>query len=1756
MRDGRVRVGLRRLRGWAAAPRRAGLSAVWEHRRCCHGSTASRSGTGCSGGAEAASLSSPAAAPPVSLPHQAEPETVTTSSTATLFDYFLGDVASTLDVAPIKRPHLVGSLLCSLDEYPVSIVLVEDCCGTSTEAVVSRVRLDAVASARLLKAASRKSAKAFLHHHFCTTRPSMMRLLDALDLSLRVRLLRRETGPDAAGDTAEDAERAVDGTGTGTAATAAGTARAQVWRCSAALYDPWHTQPRFSPVAAGGSDAASGASEEEVGELVDVVATVLAAVEDRLRQLRAEHLTAAVEEASRFLRGVGDDLCDTSLTRRCIGAVGDDRGSSAALRRCRWWGQTRASPSWSLTCSADADDERATAVALRLGVSHAQHVTAPPGVGDAVAVLLHDTHVRRGLVNLIDGATADGMVRHYRGVSDVRDALQDVYLVSDLASRIARGDVKLATTWRCGPMDLTQHLLATVAALSPTVAYEWIGRSAPGDDAPCAGLPLCVRWSTYAGRTNLEDYLAAQDDDATGQDTPRRGCVLPPLWPQVGLVRLNTVAGHYAAFAELIRHEHGVRGVPRATVAVPAGDALPLECEAAVVAVRPGGSDGAAAAATATTATTGFEVLCGRVYATIADAAGAHTPWATPLLALRCPSSSPSSSTAVRASGTRGSRSHASNIAAPPPRTCAVSMLSITASLLARNITGAMWNGQTLTLTEHTRSGDDVATFNRLDRVSGCDRLLRYCARRGVFKTVHVHYGLTTRETLQRLLTAVASGAASDAEEAGGEESGGCGGGGSGASAADTHAPRQRRLNGARESGALARSLVFPLPFNAGAVRLTLLGGAEAMPDLQPAANMLLRHCKTPEQLTALLAAAACERAAPVTTFFHTWPLTAKWVAADGGALRASLTRVLAEDNAAVQSTGSSTASRAGAAVYELRLSAVPSPTSGQRKFRAAGAASTPPTTTTTVTRLPTGSAWLSTAFAAIRAALMEARPELFDRPPPPPLSSSSSPSASAHRRVRKPSTGEDGEEEEEGKDYTAAGRHWLLVYCSSFAQACEACLYFAVPVNQLQQQERRLLTHLLGSGARFQRTGDSLALELDVAPLMPPIHLLSASTAVDADGSPHGSIWAALLQTVIDAWCPSARAAVEAAALLLRRLAAVDEKRAKAEPLLRCRLASTWVPRRATAAGGGPVQWVRTVSAELRQSAAGGGAERRVLHREEGTDAFVVLWRLLHCAALHHPSTAGASASAAAAVGALQPPSWSFIAHPPRRFVEAALASLARQHKVARATCRYDGAKGCVVVEGWEAPLCHGAAGAVVESAAAPRVLEELPMPLDCVPRRLLRRLHQLLTGASEAPHLTDALWREMSAQRWNVPTSVLVDALCKTLGCEPGDLRDVEVRLGKVWSARLVLPLRLFGITVSPSTATGADTPTAVCLYCYHASKKSAARSVHQLLYDWVLHPQCKSFSSDVQFCVEAHNPTALRNAAWPQSPTTLPSKTRVVQRAAKALPAPRARTSILDAAHSRAESLLGDLVGDKGGRVVLRLSQTFGFVMEYGAPTARQPQVQLWREGWVPEVWAPAQILSAGVVVLQRLLSGVASGVECGAVLGELLTSGSAASLPALQGGPAVRAKDFCVSFFRRYFGWRVCEREDLGEMTTDAAHSDVVLVQIICAAPPSRGRGRGRQPSRHVGSLHKDTKAPVSYQTVHVTLQLMQLSPGTASGARLAQVVGQAQGPTSQTALDALWVQCADKIKSVFAVSHKSSTADADAHMLAFMRSQIE
>ena len=338
------------LRWWIAPPSKSLKSCFvrW------HGDI--RNVTGCDENAELcpskqtesfASSSSPAAAAAPASSKAESPNTGTSASTA--FAYLFNDVFTTIDIAPVKRPQLLGSLQCSVDDFPFTLLLVENCTGTTNEGVTHAVQQRAVHAAQYIRTCTGQSVRGFLLNRVCESWPRVMRHLRSLDLSLQLRLVLVESAAQREGKAGEEKDAvpssssppspSPDGTADNSnsaveLATPASSFFSLRWQCSASLYDPWQTQPQFTPLCCvqrgrrGGRKGSTGDTLSIEGDLQVVLSQVMHSVMVELSARCAAQVAEAAAEAARFVGEAGREHSQLWVTSSLQAAA------HASLNRC------------------------------------------------------------------------------------------------------------------------------------------------------------------------------------------------------------------------------------------------------------------------------------------------------------------------------------------------------------------------------------------------------------------------------------------------------------------------------------------------------------------------------------------------------------------------------------------------------------------------------------------------------------------------------------------------------------------------------------------------------------------------------------------------------------------------------------------------------------------------------------------------------------------------------------------------------------------------------------------------------------------------------------------------------------------------------------------------------------------------------------------------------------------------------------------------------------------------------------------------------------------------------------------------------------------------------------------------------------------------------------------------------------------------------------------------------------------------------
>ncbi|KPI85908.1 hypothetical protein ABL78_5040 [Leptomonas seymouri] len=1698
------------------------------------------------------------------------PKPATDSSTA--FAYYFNDVFTTIDIAPVKRPQLSGSLLCSIDDFPFTVLLVEDCTGTSNEAVAYRVQQCAVRVAEWIKASTKQSVRAFLLRHVCERWPKAMRHLHSLDLSLQLKLVPAgaatanitQWGTQA--DESTEMSPALRGTVSGSSAAAAAPVR---WRCSASLYDPWQIEPQLTPLGCPQDSEKSAVAEHALaleGELLTVFMGVMARVQEELSARCAALLGESAGEAACYTREAGHEQSQLWLTSRLqMAAIKEE-----AERSQRWWwfedGLSLPSSSWTLSWRCWRDAARNAAVGAQLSLEHVLVSTRAAAPMHASTLLAH-TLASRVFVPLVAPKTAseeEDCVYTRGAFSEVSPVEHgEALAIADLAARVSDRSITLTDAWAETPLNVCGEFVEQVAQLSSTIAHDLHDSERCGEDvlgvclfgrAPTTAgtleapqLPNAVRWTSFEGRRVIEEFVAAA--------APRNattGFHLPPLWPRVTGGNGVTDTGRRATFRELIRNELGLRHLPRTDLSIStAGKANEVfVCDVDVVAGWRAPNETAADSLVPPARLR----IGADWYVDVAEAAQAHTPWALPLCTLP-------PTAAEAAAVAKGNKSEKG-----VPSIVSVQVLSIPDSLRLRGVLRATWDesaGELLCFTDAPHK--PPLRFSNLPTVKGFTRLLRFCANTAVYTQAFYRTQRAPHKALASLLRfMMTDGNAPEASEAGG-----------------TSRNAEHHLRWPKDSDDRLIA-VLPLPFHAGTTRLTASSHMARAVEVRRLISLVQHFCKDPSAFAPLLAATTIS----ITTFFQVWDATEPWLhpcgplrialspnaamrgrshereepgRCEGGTVQRSMSPddnngdarsltlcigdAFSEDLSNGSDSGEATAAlNSGDGVHPLReLKRVCLPASGGR--------------------------WVSEAYTAIRDAALSLPPAVIEK---------TQKRSSPHRRIEK------------------EGEPRLLLLCTTLTELLQVtlCMLLNDGMCRSRTSPVRLLFALFRKNLGYLKRSKGYELRLQVTP--DTFVLLAACSAECHTAKPEQTWegWRELLAfTFLEEAAPEVLKSLSTAHQLQLFFTEMDSHARNVVDSVVLHL--QWKANPACAPGAGDaddlprllftveVSRADVPPASPAPSPAAAAAKSETVYKASGSSLTDVLQRVLEDYLLPARKTYATVGSDNAAL-------------PLRGMLCADNALTSMQRKLAvhlhlqRVSVQFDAEASRLRLLGWKEP------NKSVEEADDSRVvLADEAATLDRVPLIIFRLHRQLLQRVDQSQ-------QEMTVEELCSWSRVKLFAqLCQAWGCTESDFQATSVLQNKQWLCEVALPLHLIPLTqcatALPPASCPKPSPEKLYVSCSSNTKRKSERWLLACLCHWTCYAQTagidyegrygvrcsatrsalrrattmaptrKDFVPSLIHCSDnednddgdgaAHGSLPIfpmsSQAAWPRSASPLPSSAVDSKAPAQVSVA---RISLLDSVHAKVKMLLAELVDRANGRVVLQLSQTFGLELLFEVLADRgsaegetamvgDGSVQLLRERWSHGTWAPAQVLRAEALVLAQLVCRDADAAQPDrAQLLHIATSELLRHqlLWNLKCGAHVSRRDFCVSFLRRYFGWRVCEQADLADLPITSTQGNIVVYESIAfAAPPHLRRGESGKHARGP----KGSRA---------SLRLGQIvSPGD-STVRLAQVLVEVEDAVVDVTRGLLWDACARRVKEVFGVSRLMTAAEVDARMLCFMQ----
>jgi hypothetical protein len=1473
------------------------------------------------------------------------------------------------------------------------------------------------------------------------------------------------------------------------------------------------------------------------------------------------------------------------------------------------WGLQQG-PSWVLSCTCWTDTLRAAAAGVRVSLELVVATAASSDDASAVAApsqtrtVLAQAFVNRPVVPVAELKTGDddeGCI--YMSGGGVVDAAQlRVLTTADFSARLRSGTIVLTSSWIDTPLSVCRQFVQQAALLSPTIAHDWLDAERCAEEAErvvTAQLPNVARWSSFEGRRVMNAFVceaapAASDAHQHAVETTAmtRGFWLPPLWPRVTPLMCATELIRRSVFRELVRSEFGLRHLPHAYLNTLGDSSLPVSAEMSNVAAGVFECDtdvvveAKSVAVTPSTSIAEWKRL--RVgeerYADVAEAARTHTPWALPLCE-PLPSTSP---TAVGAGAdatslpTAKSKSrfvtegHGKALRTVNQR----SLMSITDSLFSRGVRSATWNSSTRELLCFGLDPHQpLQRFAKLDSVDGLAVLLQFCYKSPIY--VRCVLSAPPKLFLRKALSCMMAASACEPKKR-----------------RKLVTPSNERVTrGGTESDASTSPVdtstliaVLPLPFQAGTIRLQASSTVAREKEERFLLTLMQHYSKDPSVITPLLAVALPAQ----STFFHTWGVTGPWLH-PCGPLCVSLTRD--EMTATSRSHDCDARPSCGILCIDIATEATTDSNDdhGTRSRRDGGSSSSSSSVATQNfassgevrpalpiqrrLRLPaSGGAWIREAYSTIRGVLASLPP---------------------HRQVMI------SEEQPACRNslpsYKGSTAQHLLD-CATFTQLAQVALCVIVNDGQLRfpRLVSRLVFFLLGNSVEYVYHANG-AHELRAQVTSNSFVTLASFDTKSAAAPQEKSmnLWRdALAEKFLYEAAPTVGDDIRAMQRLHDSLFPPCEvRRSFAQSRT---LAFSWrteaTAESATLTGdkAASIPLKLRFIAQVREVASpSSAAPYPTDDASEGPVVFTAssesLARLVE-KVLDDYWTPGFDTFDAARQVSLRTQSSPQPAECP--FLTRAQHMLAALHDLRSVTACFDEATSCFFVLGWSRQPGGGKG-----DDDGPLTLAQEAATWNRLPQIVFRAHRQLLQRAGQPTK-----GRTMDGTS-GMALSDMRAGLCATLGCRSEDILATSKWIFNMWYCTIRVPFSLLQLrhtgSAQPLTA-AATTPATPLLpkppeYFYvtvsNSIKKRAERAALLSLYHWT----CCAIDAAVDYnelygvecdvtprCVDPLPNRATREGLTSRGPSSVrtpnhPLHSRsgtpaVVRIAPPPIPADgtttAAKASLLDCAHASIRKLMGTVMNDTGGYVTLKLSQTFGLELMYGvaaSPNDVSAQnggygdgaVQLLREPWIPGTWGPAQILQAETTVLSRLLRHK---LHLSPGDGQQRRSDALAALLherqlwSLNCGSDVSRRDFCVRFLRRYFGWRVCEEEDVADLPIDHTASGIVVYESVTTRLPTADASHsslsGSSAARQGGSKRRRDEAQ-RQRVVRASLCLGQLASPGVSTVRLAQALADANDLDASTARELLWDACARRVKEVFGVSRLMTVAEVDAKMLQFM-----
>lgn len=1611
-------------------------------------------------------------------------------SVQNLFQRCYATLSPSIDVGPVRRPRLQGFLTCSIVEDVVEIIIGQGAIGTRSDAVHRAVQQEAVAIARLIEQSTGLSISHYMRKSVSRKDAPLLGLLREQDLILRLHLSVRdveELSGDKMTSTSED--------------TANGAATSKmVWTCSAALMDSWEPEPRYRSVVMHSSTDVSA-----------VLTAVLGEVEKDARRRRLVCLMSSLREARQYIAEVRECHDEAVLMRVCASSL----SSAASIIH------PRGTLALDCRCYSDAVTRRAVALMVRL-----YNAVPHPSVTASSNMLLQ-------YIGLCPAFNADASLC-FTNTDSMNDPIgaEDVTRWSAALMRMSSAvaatppgaeETIIVEDWSFAPMDALRHIIEACVASSPSIAWDMYaspslstaaGRPLP----PCGATPLlahshcrmrqppvstsCFNLIRYAGRLAVQAWMLAQLDCAA-ETAP--SMLLPPLYPS--LLHQSTELDWLGLRAALT-YEMGLRHCPWQQLSGDSCDQMYGLSYRADVAVN---------------LTTEEIFASSKMYANASDVAAQLVPWlldSTGLCSILqgtlLPSTASSDSAGTSTDSLpsprkvrvrrreRSLKSQKPEETDASPESMVLTTTSIAGSLRSVGIVSASYDSARHRLLCHTDTKQNHLIFSAMDTVKGVTRLIRYCQHKGDHVVVYIRRKAKPVSVVLRILQAIMEEAPSASR--------GC---------KQKLIPQGTTIN--------YFGVAVPLPLTQDYAYISNTNALCRDHTCRKLLSVLQHYSEKPEEWAAL-----SQYFAPLNILAY-WQLTRDWMA-PSGPFRWSLRQTTPPSLSGLSDGGEGPFGVVANSVV-LKI-----PSDGERDCDR-------------LVPLPAGHAFLESLYAEIRKAAIDwaAQPHLS-------ATSTATPTPAAN---------------EEQRISFEGLRYRIILQHPSLSSAVEALLLPFTFTTTRVMTPCSMIDRIFGSLSFFEREENNRKGRLCLSVSPTAFLILHEMPLQEQLSATQETRWRErLAEEYLSKHLGNVAAVTERVAELCSRMRSYEKKlqqgcaSSSASPRLRCTIfVESGGNGESTSAGAraAPEQVVRvevhhtrglkTSPTETEESLLLGARDLSMVVALTTTiDALQTsLDQISEDSIANSSKPEATAASTGETISAEEDEILSGEAK--EAFLDAAVRQLRHSLTLAEVWHDYDAEKEQLLICGRRSSDSSTQPPPSSSSSSSCIILAIQQTPWNDIPRYLFYMYRSLIatqhytTPAAELPGNENLPLRRMDT----LTLSLLFSYATSTLGWS-AVMSEVLVctLLGGKWISCLTIPAQFFFPANQAHLRQYCPHPL-TSSFVLSVSCRHKKQSCRLLLCNFLLWVRSATYWNGIEGLPAATSAATKNDSVVARMDAEAVSRRRKCsthpvfhqkQRCIEAMnrspsrPAVASSTAVPPRNGSVLQSLLREVdsclqtIVDFDGSAVLRLRHGSGIEIIYAMKVAddktpsgggdgkREDEdvVHLRSEAWDPNLWPPFQVLRLVHDVLAYLRGSLSHHDDANTSAAFLVLPPVSRSLPPPSSSSAARRKNFCVWFFQSYFGWRVCEAEDLPILQITRA-SDVVVV--MGSAVPESNAG-----------------SP-STSTLAVSLELTQVKAGPASLTCFSRTIARGVGCTAEEAMDDAWIKCAGLLASSFHLSPESS-----------------